>query len=480
MTFEELVRECLKRNRTIEKFEETDITISDHLDHMAALVSKNRSRGSLKDISDVTELTVSHVRKLFGDKAAEDVKSALGLKVFTTADHHGGLYSAQAFQGDLLFGELLRRMGYRGRYTPIFSFSIVELENSTYARGICVYDSPDKRVQLPIQPKKDLNRMVAVTPGFDRESVKRAKIMLIEESMGYTGKQAEELRQILERYYETPDVIGLTRYSDQITLIGERLSSGYFTDNDGRHLIYIEAEEITSQLLIRELKDDSSLIWHIFYDPQCRKAFNEVKTGDGLTLSSLLLRGVDDRGRRLHTQLQEDGSLLGAGFNGYTKEYSTDADILIRSIENRELLPNGFLDAILLFFERGITWLGGYFQSQYLNIWRDLLAEALSRAGLSESADAFAEYDGSGYISGPVYLLADATEGLCPAGPVELINHRITDSLFEERMNIRMRDAHRMGLPEIYLDLIPGNDKAEGWYRCISEYNKAEYGEYEI
>ncbi len=481
MEFDALYADCLKRNRTIERFEGTDITIAEHLSGLADIVNANKRFAPLKDSSDVSELVKAHVSSLFGDEAANDAAEALKLNVLNTADHHGGLYSAQAFQGDLLFGELLKRMGYKGRYTPLFSLSIVELTNSTYGRGIVSYDSADKRVLLPIQLSKDLNRMVAATKGFDRELIDHAKSLLFKtKEWDFTEDQVRDLKELIERFYEASDIIGRERYADQITLLGERLSREYFADDDSRRLLYIEMEEITSKLLIKELKDKESIVWHIFFDTKLRKALNEAVTEEGQSLAAILLRGVDEKGRRINIRFNEDGSITGYGNAGKTTEYPTDADSLIGLIEKRELLPVMLLDAVILFFERGITLFGGYFQSLYLNDWRDLLVKAFEASGLKKFADHISGYDGSGYISGPVYMLYPTEGGLTPAGPMELIKRHLNGDSFEQRMNLKMRDAHRMGLFEIYLDLIPGKEKQDGWYRIISEYVKEKYISFHI
>ncbi|MCR5279982.1 MAG: hypothetical protein K6E19_11130 [Lachnospiraceae bacterium] len=477
--FDTFFEDCCRRNKTVDRFGHSDKTLADHLSYLSSIAERNRSFGSNKSADDVYAFAHEHVERLFDKETADSVTEALKHNIITTADHHGGIFSAQAFQGDLLYGELLKRMGYKGRYTPVFSFSIVELENSTYARGLCAYTNPCKRVQLPIQPKKDLNRMVAVTKGFNPEMVERAKLLLKDPAMGFK-EEASELADILDKFYSDTEIVGLERYSDQISLIAKRMSEYYFADDDSRRLVYIEAEEITRKLLIKDLKDETSIARHIFFDPKLRKAINEVRTEEGLPLSALLLRGVDEKGRRVHTELQPDGKLLGAGLNGFKRDYPTDIDSLIGLIEARELLPNGFLDAVLLFFERGITWLGGYFQAIYLGTWRDLLIKALEKAGLSHLADKFKSYDCTGYISGPVYMLTEALDGLCNAGPVELMKCKMTSDSFSERMNIKMCDAHKMGLFEIYLDLIPADLKIEGWYRTIADYVKENYGAYMI
>ncbi len=478
--FETLFEDCRKLNKTVDTFGRSDKTLADHLNDLSGIVEKNIEKGSRKDGTDVQKLAADYVAKRLSDEAASDVYDALSKRVLTTADHHGGLFSAQAFQGDLYFGELLKRMGYKGRFTPLFSFSIVELENSTYGRGICAYESPDKRQQIPIHPKRDLNRMVTVTKGYDAEMLERAKIQMLIKGSTFSREQYKYISKVIDRIYKDEKILSLERYADQIFMIGERLSGEYFTDDDSRHLCYTEAEEITTELFIKDLKDESSLIWHIFYDEEVRKALDDTKTEDGLKLSNLLLRGVDAKGRRIHTELTPDGNLPGAGFGDQRVQYDTDPDSLINLVKKRKLIPAGFAEAVMLFFERGYTWLGGYFQSIYLTKWRDLLKEAFEKAGKTDLTRLFKDYDCTGYISGPVYVLNEAGDGLVSTGPLELSKIKMTGSAFEERMSIKMKDAHKMGLFEIYLDLVAGEAKTEGWYRVIAKYLRDNYGEYAI
>ena len=478
--FEGLFEDCCKLNATVDTFGHSDKTLADHLNDLSGYVKRNEGKGSLKDGTDVQKLGADYVAKRLSDEAAADAYDALSKKVLTTSDHHGGLFSAQAFQGDLYFGQMLKMMGYKGRYTPLFSFSIVELENSTYGRGICAYESPEKRQQIPIQPKRDLNRMVTVTKAYDEEMLERAKIQMLVKDSTFSRAQYKYISKLIDRVYKDKDILSQERYADQIFLIGERLSREYFTDDDTRHLCYIEAEEIIKELFIKDIKDESSLIWHIFYDEKVRKALDETKTEDGLKLSNLLLRGADDKGRRIHTELTPDGKLIGAGFGDRTVQYDTDPDTLIAHIKNKELLPAGFADAVMLFFERGYTWLGGYFQAIYLTKWRDLLKAVFDKAGKEDLSKYFKDYECSGYISGPVYILNDAGDGLVSTGPLELSRIKMTGSSFEERMSIKMKDAHKMGLFEIYLDLVAGEAKTEGWYRVIAEHLRNNYGEYAI
>ncbi|MCR5031963.1 MAG: hypothetical protein K6A92_03795 [Lachnospiraceae bacterium] len=478
--FEQLLEACKSHNGTIARYGTSEETLGEHLEHIKEKVTTNQTYPYHRDREDVIKLASAHAEKLLGKEAAESVKEALSFGVLTTADHHGGLFSAQAFQGDLLYGELLKRMGHTGGYTPLFSFSHVELENSTYARGICCYESGTKRQQLPIQPKKDLNRMVTVTKAFDRSMTERAKLLVQDPETGFSTETAIQVNELLSWFYLDKEVLDKQRYADQITLIGEKLSEEYFTDDPSRRLLYLEVEEILGKLFLKELEDTDSFVGQIFYNPAVREALNNIRTEEGYPLAGLLFRGVDPKGRRVHTQLMPDGSMPGAGLHGFKTSYSTKKEDLKQLVRKRELIPAGFLAAVMLCFERGFTWLGGYFQAIYLTEWRDLFARALIEGGREDLAGTFAKMQCDGYISGPVYLLNPAEDGLCTSGPVELRKYKISAEDFSRRMNITMSDAHKMGLFEIYLDLIPAENKEKDWYAVIASYVKAHYDQYRI
>jgi hypothetical protein len=152
-------------------------------------------------------------------------------------------------------------------------------------------------------------------------------------------------------------------------------------------------------------------------------------------------------------------------------------------ITQEKIVPSGYTMAILLSFARGYTWLGGYFQGDYLPEWQRGTAAAFAKAeeylGWAESV---MNYDCSGYISGPVFAMNPTGDGLiAPAGPLEIIHYGgINLDMLDFLMESTVADAHMMGLSSAYPELVPKAERVEGWSRRIGEQLMESYSKYAV
>ena len=479
--FTPILSECSRRNDTVKKYIDSEMSLKQHLTDLKAVAEKNSTIAFPKGPADVLDAAYSYTAGLFGEECASKVREALEYKAINTADHHGGFYSAQAFQGDLLFTRLLKMMGYRGEYFPMFSFSHVELENSTYARGISCYGSADGRQLLPLHRAKAGNQMVAVAGGYDIEMLKRMKERIDTIKPPFGPEHREKLKDMIDRIYGDEQILAQARYADQLGLIGERVSAECFRKNSSMRLIYIEAEEIIRPLMIKDLNDENSMLWHMFYDPKVREGLNEEKAEEGVPLAGMLLRGVDAKGRRIHTLVKDSDRIEGMDHAGRLLDYPMDPSEICRLLEERKLIPSGLAAAVVLAFERGYTWAGGYFQSLYLPKWVKQCADIFKNAGLDKFAETVAAYDGSSFISGPVYALYEAEDySAVSAGPVEFMLRQPEEGRLEELLETTMADSMKMGIFEMYIDLVPAVAKDTGWYREAAEFCGMNYKEHLI
>ena len=477
--FAPLINECVKRNDTVEKYINSDISLRQHLSDIIAVSKKNGSITFRKGTDAVLDAAEEYAEKRFGKNVAFKVREALQLRIINTADHHGGFYSAQAFQGDLLFAKLLEMMGYEGGVCPLFSFSHVELENSTYARGISCYGSADGRQLLPLHRAKAGNQMVAIAKAYDKDMLIRMMQRIDSVNPVFNENYKDKLNDIITRIYADEKIINAPRYADQLSLIAERISSECFSDRPDMHLIYIEAEELVRPLMIRDLNDENSMLWHMFFDPAVRDGLNEEKTDDGIPLAGMLLRGVDLKGRRVHTLVNGSEKIEGMDHAGRLIDYPMDVWEIEKLLNERKLIPSGLAAATVLAFDRGYTWAGGYFQAIYLPKWAAQCEKIFRNAGLKEFADTLSAYNGSSFISGPVYALNE-TEDHCavPAGPVEFMMNKPSSARLEEFLDTSLADSMRMGIFEMYIDLVPATEKDEGWYRSAAEFCGINYKEH--
>ena len=213
----ELADLCAERNFTVRACRETgDMTLDAFLALQAEKVRRNRRIPPLCDPADLIAAASGLAGRRLGPAFAEGVREALGFGVLCTADHHGGIYCAQTFQGDLFYAALLRKLGYTGRTVPILGAAQVELSSSTFARGICIATDPEEVQLLPLFRRKYRNRMTSQVPPVDRD-------MIVEFRKSLRTVMRPEMRSALEELigtvYESDAVLAAESFSAQTTSI---------------------------------------------------------------------------------------------------------------------------------------------------------------------------------------------------------------------------------------------------------------------
>ena len=233
---------------------------------------------------------------------------------------------------------------------------------------------------------------------------------------------------------------------------------------------YLEAEEAVLPLFVKELRDGSSLLTQLLSQPAARKELCALHAADGVPLAGNLFGCADGKGRKVFLLLEEDGMLAGKTLDGEILRYPADPSTLADLLESRRLFPGLYALALLLAFERGITWMGGMFQSLYLPEWQRCTVRMLEALGFAAEADCIRPYDGSGYLCGPVFALFCGDGFAAPAGPAEIwMIHPELSGIRKKMAETCLWNAHVMGLSEMVPDLFSASERADGWYRSIAE-----------
>ena len=253
----------------------------------------------------------------------------------------------------MLFGELLRKLGYTGRHITIHGGSQVELGNVTYARGFCTYTSAAEKHQVPLFPSKDRQRLSSHAQAVSPEMIQLLFSHLDESDEPEFVK--DSIGSICTKLWADTEIPESGRYADQTVTAGAKLSSLLFSGDNWPVLTYIELEEIAVEIIKKELKDSNSLATRLMFDPEepgsiCRGP----ATGGGVYAAGLLFRNVDERGRKSLLTLTENGELTGRGWHGEELKYSANADTLCSLLDERHIFPALFVIALVL-AERGIT-----------------------------------------------------------------------------------------------------------------------------
>lgn len=464
---------CRGRNDTLRAAcEAGGLSLDEYIRRESRKAVENARQAPLTDPASLFARAGEYAASLLGPDAGRDVEAAMHCMAACTADHHGGLYSAQMFQGDILFGLMLEKLGHRGRYVPILSVGQVELDNSTYARGICAYLTREGKQTFPIY-KEDLHSQMASCAGPMNPTMyarlRRKHIEQVDASDAAALHAAELLSEILPACYETEEVLKAAGLREQATLVGASLSRNLFR-GEAPIYAFLEMEELIRPLLLSELRGEGALIPALLYDEALRRELQAESMPDGGTLAGGLFRGVDAKGRKINLVLGEDGFLTGRDKRGNEIRWKAEPETLSQLLCEGKLLPAGFLMAVFLFFERGLTWYGGIFQAVYLPVWRDFLARALKRGGYVSEAEHLEAYECSGHISGPVYALYRGDGFAAPAGPVEFWEAKPEFERIRELVReTGIWNSHLMAMPEIYFDLTRREERVPDWYRLITQ-----------
>ena len=459
---------CRQRNETVlasYAFGRMDLDAFSLL--QARKVKYNLQIGSLRDSTDAEESAAALARKLLGEAEAFALREAMKKKVICSADHHGSLYCSQFFQGDILFALILEKLGCGNTCVPVLAAGQVELENSTYARGICAYSSGENKLFLPLFPAKHSVQLASHAAPVSPDMVSRFRKRFVDPESDPRLKQT--LHEICSEIYETEEMRKACRLSDQMTIAGKKLMDRLFA-GESPSFIYLEMETVLQPLFLQELSDESSLIYKILYDFKLREQMVREKLPDGLSLGDLLFRAADEKGRKIMLSLTEDGFLKGKDWRKEPVSFGTEPAELASLIREKRVFPGVFTEAIMLFFERGITWMGGMFQASYLPLWQAGLVRVLERTGYTAQAELIRNYDCSGYICGPMMALYRGDGFATTAGPVELWGNPVPfDKIRQSVRETSLWDGHLIGLSEMYFDLTVRDEREPDWYRKISE-----------
>ena len=444
-----------------------DMNLDTFVTLQAQKVKNNMQNGSMRDSADFVDSAVSVAEKLLGKEEAAKLRESLKMKVICTADHHGSLYCSQFLQGDLLFALILEKLGERDLYVPVMAAGQVELENSTYSRGICAYSSRENKLFLPIFPAKYSVQLASHALPVTRDMTDRFRKRFVDSGEDSVIRQT--LSEICRDIYDARDVLDSQSFSDQTTVIGHKLMSHVFSGGTPS-FAYLEMETVIRSLLLEELSDESSLLFKLLYVKKVREMAVQKRNPEGLSLGDFLFRAADEKGRKVMLSLTADGFLTGKDWRKEPVSFSTDPKVLTGLIRERKVFPGVFTEALLIFFERGITWMGGMFQASYMPRWQSELVCVLEETGYDTEARLIRGYDCSGYVCGPMLLLYGGEGFATTAGPVELWRKPVSfDSVRRLAKQTSLWDGHMIGLSEMYFDLVLRDERENDWYKTIAE-----------
>ncbi|MCR5107400.1 MAG: hypothetical protein K6B28_04480 [Lachnospiraceae bacterium] len=467
----DLINKCRQNNKKIdEMMGKSGLSIDDWIELEGNRLKSNKKIKPLYKKDDLIDIYARYLNTRLPEINGANACDALLEGALHTANHLGGLYSPQSFQGDLYFGRLLDKQNKSLSCIPILSFGCVPINSSTYARGIMAHTESDAPVRIPLFSKNPPNPVASLLGPFDITAVKRAGDKGYNTISSYLVRKS--LRRLINEVYSGDRVLSCKSFPDQVAVLAHEIYKRLPVLTLGKDFFHIEAEEIFSELFIKEASLKDSLLNELFTNSSFLDAINSLKDNEGRRISELLFRGCDREKRYFVLNLDTDGVLRGMALDGNAEEIPYSPEALKTMLRERQILPDVYLSWFMSGFLRGFTWYGGIFQSLYLPNWHELTLKALEASGFYDITGYGRDYDFSGYISGPICMLFKGNEGAVPAGPLEALAKTPSEAAYENLLKTDMKSAHEMGLYEFYNDLIPSRDKNADWFRTISSYEK--------
>lgn len=420
-------------------------------------------RAPLQDPEDLPKAAAAVLEPALGRTQAAGIADKLK-DCALTANHHGVDCFAQSVQGNLLFRELLRCRGGGEGALPVLACGSVPLDNSSYGKGLLLFDTLDGRypLRVPVLPNRFNDSIVGLFPAMTRQQVDKALESLAGEKFTarLSPKMLETVRHVLADVYGAPETLALPSYVDQacrinLLLTQEALGEGY---------AYVDLEKVASRLLQKDAGDPGSLFALLLRDATFRQALlSDLDGATGCWSRAALQKGNFAGGgtcffwaageKWTRTPLLDEGGGLKSVRSGETIPY----DAVPEKLAAGDIYPGLFMSFLPLLFARDLRCFGGCFQPEYLRAMREGLARALQSAGHEALSRAVDGRDPSGYLSGPMFL--EGRDG-APVGIVELLCRKPAKEAEKSWMDLNFEQAHRVALANLYPDIVPAAERA--------------------
>lgn len=461
-----IIQVCRNRNKTI------DTALSDAAKHKTLLEYVNEEfakvgKGKYTDgfsPEDISKVIYEYVRKQSGETTAQKVTELLKSNTLITADHYGGIYSTQSFQGDLLYYAGLKEAGFNTSVVPILAYSQVPMNNSTFPRGLILYENDGEPLKLPVTASKYRTYSVGQVPPVSKKEIEALKKKIKNEA---PSNIVERLAALVEEIYGQDKVLEAKDYRTQLYYVAGDLYKKVLGADE---MCFIECEEVFRELMKKDLENRESLVYRLLFD----KSFWQVFDAEFEGIS--LFAGIDDSGRAFPLTIHEGNYLTGSSRDGAKVQYEINKEKIVELLDNKKIVVSMVALALMSSFQRGVSLFGGEFQAIYLEEWKEKTTKALRATGEEGLAKRVENTYCKGYISGPSFALTTGNNGLVNAGPLEMIiNDKTYGDISHLLEETSLYDSQIMGMYEFYNDLTLSNEKIEGWYGTITNYFKTNF-----
>ena len=264
--------------------------------------------------------------RLYGaDAAATLVRELSRRNAVQTANHLGPSFSAEFFQGDLLFA-----LGCK-ETVPIFAYGGVPFLNVGFPRGALIAPNLPGTLQprkVPLLPRVGRRRFISSSPAVHPKDVDLPTGAIM------TAEERAVMARIVERVYRNPKVLHQTSMRDQFATAGSELWS-MAVGNVLPPVFMLDFETMIRDLVRSDLQDPDSLVSKVLLTPELaievRTELAETRgcwflNPDGaLKRGALFFWAIDDEARAWSLDLSEDGSRF---WQGWQESFHLNRDSL--------------------------------------------------------------------------------------------------------------------------------------------------------
>lgn len=306
-----------------------------------------------------------------GKEIADGVSDQLQrFYVVSSADHHGSINSSLAVSSNVLFAAGSPEL----KYLPVFSCASVSLNNEDYPRGIMFHAQEKGGIseqKLSILPSNKHSSLVYGFRSYELTEIEKVEKTLRERIREgqIDAMHAEKIQDVLTSVYRNPDIVSLPSLCAQFTKINLQLWKRYFHGASVPNLIYIELEELASQLLINHHLGSNTPIHKLLFDAsmspvlasltQAMEPF--VRQGQ---FNTHLFWGITEHSHQRAKLSYTDGSLESE--DGSIR-ISFDPEGIAHALNEKRIMPNLLVIYTLIHLYYGMNCLGGFNQMHYLD-----------------------------------------------------------------------------------------------------------------
>lgn len=415
------------------------------------------------------------VTKRFGATVAREAAQQLAEHYFiSTTDHHGPIVNQSFCNANLLTtATYAEHHDPTLKYVIVFPCSNVSLSNITFPRGLIFNSAVQGKAQLQrlsFLPSNAHSAIVYNFRSYTQEDVQKIRRVIDDKKKTnmISAAVAEKLHTLMETVYADPEILEQPNFSEQMILANARLWQLYFQSSDAQpsHLLYLEQESMTAELLRRYHLFEDTIIYHMLFNedyvPLLRQYFRGIMGAfdEEKQYGTYFFWGISpDKNYRV--QLWRQGDDLVSPDGQMRIPFRPEA--IAQALTEQRIIPSLLLVFSTLCFYYGLKCLGGFNQVNYLTAMKNAYLRMTVDRGNYRSIEVCARAQTKEMNDGYLVAHAQAPDGtVVPATGLDLYlygNAQTWPTIYEATRTITLAESLRPAMPEFYRFVYPETER---------------------